>query len=56
MNDLVNVNNNIINVENIRGYIDQPSGVVFLNLEDVSFGLGITNMTSAGNVVVDGRE
>ena len=31
---------NIINVENIRGYIDQTSGVVFLNLEDVSYGLG----------------
>ena len=41
MNDLVNVdNNNIINVENIRGYVDQTSGVVFLNLEDVAYGLG----------------
>ena len=31
---------NIINVGNTRGYVDQTSGVVFLNLEDVSYGLG----------------
>lgn len=53
MNGLVNINNNnIINVENIRGYVDQTSGTVFLNLEDVAFGLGITNITTAGNEVV----
>lgn len=48
MNELQNV----VNVENIRGYVDQTSGVVFLNLEDVSFGLGFVNITPAGNEVV----
>ena len=53
MNELVNVNNNnIINVENIRGYIDQTSGTVFLNLEDVSYGLGFTETKPNGAVYI----
>ena len=48
MNELQNV----VNVENIRGYIDQTSGVVFLNLEDVCRGLGFTTNAPSGNIVV----
>ena len=55
MNDLVNVNNNIINVENIRGYVDQISGVVFLNLEDVCRGLGFTELAPSGNLTIRWR-
>ena len=35
---------NVVNVENIRGYVDQTSGIVFLNLEDVSYGLGFNKL------------
>ena len=53
MNELVSINNNnIINVENIRGYIDQLSGVVFLNLEDVCRGLGFTEQANSGNITI----
>ena len=56
MNDLVNVdNNNIINVKNIRGYVDQTSGVVFLNLEDVCRGLGFTEHAASGNITIRWR-
>ena len=48
MNDLQNV----VNVENIRGYVDQTSGVVFLNLEDVCRGLGFTHNATSGNKVI----
>lgn len=40
MNELQNV----INVENIRGYVDQTTGIVYLNLEDVSYGLGFNKV------------
>ena len=43
---------NIVNVENIRGYIDQASGIVYLNLEDVCRGLGFTTTAPSGNIVV----
>ena len=53
MNDIININNNnIINVENIRGYVDQTTGVVYLNLEDVCRGLGFTHNANSGNEVV----
>ena len=56
MNELVNVNNNnIINIENIRGYVDQTSGVVFLNLEDVCRGLGFTENAPSGNITIRWR-
>lgn len=48
MNELQNV----VNVENIRGYVDQTSGVVFLNLEDVCRGLGFTHNATSGNEVI----
>ena len=51
MNELQNV----VNVENIRGYIDQTSGVVFLNLEDVCIGLGFTERAASGNDTVRWR-
>lgn len=43
---------NIINVENIRGYVDRTSGTVYLNLEDVCIGLGFTTTAPSGNIVV----
>ena len=53
MNDIMNINDNkIINVENIRGYVDQTTGVVYLNLEDVCIGLGFTTTAPSGNIVV----
>ena len=48
MNELQNV----VNVENIRGYVDQTSGVVFLNLEDVAYGLGFTETKPNGAVYI----
>ena len=51
MNELQNV----INVENIRGYVDQTSGVVFLNLEDVCRGLGFTEHAASGNITIRWR-
>lgn len=51
MNELQNV----VNVENIRGYVDQTSGVVFLNLEDVCRGLGFTENAASGNVTIRWR-
>ena len=51
MNDLQNV----VNVENIRGYVDQTSGVVFLNLEDVCRGLGFTENAASGNITIRWR-
>ena len=51
MNELQNV----VNVENIRGYVDQTSGVVFLNLEDVCRGLGFTEHAASGNITIRWR-
>lgn len=51
MNELQNV----VNVENIRGYVDQTSGVVFLNLEDVCRGLGFTENAASGNITIRWR-
>lgn len=45
----------IINVENIRGYVDQSTGVVFLNLEDVCRGLGFTELAPSGNITIRWR-
>ena len=41
----------IINIQNIRGYVDDK-GTVWLNLEDVSRGLGFTQPSDSGNIVV----
>ena len=41
----------IINIQNIRGYVDDK-GTVWLNLEDVSRGLGFTRIANSNNVVV----
>lgn len=46
---------NIINVGNIRGYVDQTTGVVFLNLEDVCRGLGFTERAASGNITIRWR-
>ena len=51
MNELQNV----VNVENIRGYVDQTSGVVYLNLEDVCRGLGFTERAASGNETIRWR-
>ena len=41
----------IINIQNIRGYVDEKN-TVWLNLEDVSRGLGITQTTRNGNLII----
>ena len=51
MNELQQVHN-IVNIENIRGYVDPLNGVVFLNLEDVCIGLGFTQVARSGNISV----
>ena len=50
MNKLNN-KNEIITIKNVRGYIDEK-GTAWLNLEDVARGLGITEKSKSGNIVV----
>ena len=50
MNELKN-KNEIITIKNVRGYIDEK-GIAWLNLEDVARGLGITEKSKSGNIVV----
>ena len=50
MNKLNN-KNEIITIKNVRGYIDEK-GNAWLNLEDVARGLGITEKSKSGNIVV----
>jgi BRO domain-containing protein len=45
------MSNNIITIENVRGYVDKTN-TVHLNLEDVAKGLGIVTKAASGNVVV----
>lgn len=45
------MSNNIVTIENVRGYVDEEN-VVYLNLEDVAKGLGIVTKAASGNVVV----
>lgn len=42
---------NLITIKNVRCYIDDESNA-WLNLEDVAFGLGITEVAKSGNTVV----
>ena len=46
--------NNLITVKNVRGYIDEE-GIAFLNLEDVARGLGFVEIAKSGNEVVRWR-
>ena len=46
--------NNLITVKNVRGYID-VAGIAFLNLEDVARGLGFVEIAKSGNEVVRWR-
>ena len=43
--------NYIMTIENVRGYVDE-NNVAYLNLEDVSRGLGISKKALSGNIVV----
>ena len=53
MNKLNN-KNEIITIKNVRGYIDEK-GTAWLNLEDVAKGLGFTEKSKSGNIVVRWR-
>ena len=53
MNELKN-KNEIITIKNVRGYIDEK-GIAWLNLEDVAKGLGFTEKSKSGNIVVRWR-
>ena len=53
MNKLNN-KNEIITIKNVRGYIDEK-GIAWLNLEDVAKGLGFTEKSKSGNIVVRWR-
>lgn len=43
--------NNIVTIDNVRGYVDETN-MVHLNLEDVAKGLGIVTKAASGNLVV----
>ena len=45
------INFEIINVKNVRGYLDE-CGIVYVNLEDICKGLGFTRKANSGNTVV----
>lgn len=45
-------NNEILNINNVRGYLDKETGTAYLNAEDVSRGFGFTTVATSGNVVV----
>lgn len=45
------INFEIINVKNVRGYLDE-NGIVYVNLEDICRGLGFTRKANSGNLVV----
>ena len=49
-----NNKNEIITIKNVRGYIDEK-GIAWLNLEDVAKGLGFTEKSKSGNIVVRWR-
>ena len=53
MNKLNN-KNEIITIKNVRGYIDEK-GIAWLNLEDVAKGLGFTEKSKSGNILVRWR-
>ena len=46
--------NELIEVKNVRGYIDDK-GIAWLNLEDIAKGLGFSEKSKSGNIVVRWR-
>ena len=44
--------NEILNINNIHGYLDKETGTAYLNAEDVARGFGFTRTANSGNVVV----
>ncbi len=44
--------NEILDINNIHGYLDEESGTAYLNAEDVARGFGLTTVARSGNVVV----
>lgn len=36
--------NNLITIENVKGYLDPVTGTAYLNAEDVARGFGITSL------------
>lgn len=45
------ITNEIMNVENVRGYVGE-NGVLYLNLEDISRGLGFVRKSRNGNEII----
>lgn len=44
--------NEILNINNVHGYLDKETGTAYLNAEDVARGFGFTQVAKSGNVVV----
>ena len=44
--------NEILNINNVHGYLDKETGTAYLNAEDVARGLGFTTVAKSGNEVV----
>ena len=44
--------NEILNINNVHGYLDKETGMAYLNAEDVARGFGFTRTANSGNVVV----
>ena len=43
--------NNLITIENVKGYLDPVTGTAYLNAEDVARGFGFTTVAKSGNEV-----
>lgn len=44
--------NNLITIENVKGYLDPVTGTAYLNAEDVARGFGFTTVAKSGNEVI----
>lgn len=44
--------NNLITIENVKGYLDPVTGTAYLNAEDVARGFGFTTVAKSGNAVI----
>lgn len=45
--------NNLITIENVKGYLDPVTGTAYLNAEDVARGFGFTTVAKSGNFYRD---
>ena len=48
--------NEILNINNVHGYLDKETGTAYLNAEDVARGLGFTTVAKVATKSSDGQE